>query len=64
MELKRGGPHFFYKHIVPTGLKKLPKYLFNLHKVCATTSVVRYVFQTGLLKCPNNFKVHYNTISN
>ena len=21
-ELKRGDPHFFYKHIVPTGLKK------------------------------------------
>ncbi|MDE0086437.1 MAG: hypothetical protein OXU23_12030, partial [Candidatus Poribacteria bacterium] len=23
--------NIFYKHIVPTGLKKLPKYLFNLH---------------------------------
>ena len=22
-ELKRGGPHFFYKHIVPTGLKNI-----------------------------------------
>ncbi len=26
---------------------------------CATTSIVRYVSETGLLKCPNNFKVHY-----
>ena len=24
-ELKRGSPHFFYKHIVPTGLKKVQK---------------------------------------
>ena len=27
-ELKRDGPSRFYKHIVPTGLKKGPKYLF------------------------------------
>ena len=26
---------------------------------CATTSIVRYVSETGLLKCPNTFKVHY-----
>ena len=35
-ELKRGGPSRFYKHIVPTGLKKLPKYFINLHTVCGT----------------------------
>ena len=35
-ELKREETTFSYKHIVPTGLKKLPKYLFNLHTVCAT----------------------------
>ena len=27
---------FNYKHIVPTGLKKAPKYFLNLHTVCAT----------------------------
>ncbi len=28
-------------------------------KVCATTSVVRYVPEAGLSKCPNILKVHY-----
>ena len=35
-ELKKDRLSYFYKHSTPTGLKKLPKYLFNLHKVCAT----------------------------
>ena len=43
-ELKRVVQPLFYKHIVPTGLKKGPKYLFNLHKVCATAQAVVSVF--------------------
>ncbi len=33
-----------------------------MHKltVCATTSIVRYVSKIGLLKCLNNFKIHYS----
>ena len=46
-ELKRRWVTFFYKHIVPTGLKKLPNYFFNLHTGCAT-------------KCPFNSKCHYS----
>ena len=36
-------PTTYFGHIVPTGLKKLPKYLFKLHTDCATSSVVHYV---------------------
>ena len=34
-ELKSVSATFFYKHIVPTGLRKLPNF-FYLHEVCAT----------------------------
>ena len=30
-ELKRGGKHFFYKHIVPTGLKTLLQRIYPLN---------------------------------
>ncbi len=43
---KEGRNTFNYKHIVPTGLKKIPKLFFNLHLVCAT-------------KCPNNYMLYH-----
>lgn len=47
-ELKRGGDSVFYKHIIPTGLKIMTEIFINLRTVCVPTSIVRYVFKTGL----------------
>ena len=40
-ELKSVSATFFYKHCVPTGLRKGPKYLFNLH-YNALTFVIKF----------------------